>query len=353
MQAQISPQDGTQVVVNAVIIGASGYSGSELLRILLGHPEVRVRTVTAASSAGQRVDALYPAFAGLTDLVYAELVPDDLAGTDVAFVALPSGEAMKVVPSLRAKVGRIIDLGGDFRLPSADLYTAYYRHPHTAAGLLTEAVYGLPELRREDIRRARLVANPGCYPTGAILGLLPALARGVVLRTGIVINSLSGVSGAGKSASVEMSFAEVNESVRAYKITTHQHIPEIDTVLTSIAGGEVAASFVPHLIPTTRGIYTTTHATLAPGATLESVRSLYAEYYASHPFVRLTASIPQIASVLRSNFCDIGLYHEKRTNQLIVTSAIDNLVKGAAGQATQNMNLMFGIPETEGLGRHA
>jgi N-acetyl-gamma-glutamyl-phosphate reductase len=353
MQAQISEHRGTCIVVNAVIIGASGYSGAELLRILLGHPEVRVRTVTASSSAGQRVDALYPAFAGLTDLVYGELLPADLAGVDVAFVALPSGEAMKVIPALRKKVDRVIDLGGDFRLPSPDLYTAYYGHPHTAADLLSEAVYGLPELRREDIRKARLVANPGCYPTSALLGLLPALAGGAVLHNGIVINSLSGVSGAGKSASLEMSFAEVNESVRAYKITTHQHIPEIDTVLTSVAGRDVATSFVPHLIPITRGIYTTTHATLAPGVTLEKLRSLYGEYYASHPFVRLTAAIPQIASVLRSNFCDIGLHHEKRTNQLIVTSVIDNLVKGAAGQATQNMNLMFGIPETEGLGKRA
>lgn len=340
---------GTSIVVHAVIIGASGYSGTELLRILSTHPDVTIRAVTAASSAGQRVDALYPAFTGLTDLVYQGLLPADLSGVDVVFVALPSGEAMKVIPAIRDQVERVIDLGGDFRIRSADLYEAYYKRRHVAPAMLSEAVYGLPELRREEIRRARLVANPGCYPTGAILGLLPALAGGAVLREGIVINSLSGVSGAGRSASVEMSFAEVNENVRAYKIGTHQHIPEIETILSSAAGGDVTVSFVPHLLPITRGIYTTTHATLADGITMERVTALYREYYASHPFVRLTRQIPQIISVLRTNFCDIGLFHEPRTNQLIITSVIDNLVKGAAGQAVQNMNLMFALPETAGL----
>jgi N-acetyl-gamma-glutamyl-phosphate reductase len=337
------------IVVTAVIIGASGYSGAELLRILSGHPEVTVRAVTAASSAGQRVDAVYPAFAGVTDLVYQSLVPDSLSGVDVVFVALPSGEAMKIIPAIREKVDRVIDLGGDFRLPSADLYAAYYKHRHVAPALLPEAVYGLPELFRDEIRAARLVANPGCYPTGAILGLLPALAGGAVLRKGIVINSLSGISGAGRSASVEMSFAELNENVRAYKIGSHQHIPEIETVLSSAAGGVVTVSFVPHLLPVTRGIYTTIHATLAEGTGIDQVAALYREYYASHPFVRLSPQIPQLASVLRTNFCDIGLFHEPRTNQLIITSVIDNLVKGAAGQAVQNMNVMFGIPETSGL----
>jgi N-acetyl-gamma-glutamyl-phosphate reductase len=338
-----------KVVVNAAIIGASGYSGAELLRVLSSHPGVRVGKVTAASSAGQRVDALYPAFAGQCDLAYDELVPAGLDGIDVAFVALPSGEAMKVVPLLNEKVGKIIDLGGDFRLRSSALYEQYYRRRHTASELLSGAVYGLPELNRDSIAAAKLVANPGCYPTGAILALLPALKHGIINPGGIVINSLSGVSGAGRSASVEMSFAEINENVRAYKIGTHQHIPEIESVLAGASGAAVTASFVPHLIPITRGIYTTAHAGLAVNVTAEELVTLYEEFYTSHPFVRITRQVPQILAVSRTNYCDIGITIEARTNQLIVMSVIDNLVKGAAGQAVQNMNLMFGLPETTGL----
>lgn len=336
-------------MVNAVIIGASGYSGAELLRVLSSHPGVRVRKVTAASSAGQRVDSLYPAFAGQCDLAYDELVPAGLEGIDVAFVALPSGEAMKVVPALREKVGRIIDLGGDFRLGSPALYEQYYRRPHTAPQLLAEAVYGLPELNREAIVSAKLVANPGCYATAAILSLLPALKHGVINPGGIVINALSGVSGAGRSASVEYSFSEVNENVRAYKVGTHQHIPEIESVLARASGGAVTASFVPHLIPITRGIYSTAHAALSVPVSAAEIQTLYGGFYGVHPFVRVTGKVPQILAVTRTNYCDIGLAIEGRTNQLIAIAVIDNLVKGAAGQAVQNMNLMFGLPETTGL----
>ncbi len=336
-------------MVRAVIIGASGYSGAELLRILSSHPEVAVTKVTAASSAGQRVDAVYPAFAGITDLAYEPLVPDDLGGADVAFIALPSGEAMKIVPALTGKVKRIIDLGGDFRLKEDVLYEKYYGRPHTAAGLLSSAVYGLPELNRDAIKEARLVANPGCYPTGALIALLPALAHGVVAHDGIVINALSGVSGAGRSAAVDMSFAEVNENVRAYKIGTHQHIPEIESVLAGVAGAPVAVSFVPHLLPITRGIYTTIHARCATRVTDAELATLYADHYRSHPFVRVVRGIPQIQSVVRTNYCDVGFTVERRTNQLIIISVIDNLVKGAAGQAVQNMNLMFAMPESAGL----
>ncbi|MEW6511978.1 MAG: N-acetyl-gamma-glutamyl-phosphate reductase [Bacteroidota bacterium] len=340
---------GQDIVVNAAIVGASGYSGTELLRVLSAHPEVTVTKVTAASSVGQRVDALYPALAGVCDLAYEPLVPDALQGIDVAFIALPSGEAMNVVPELLERVKTVIDLGGDFRLRSASLYEKYYKRPHAAPGLLPSSVYGLPELNKKEIASARLIANPGCYPTSAILALLPALAHGVVAREGIVINSLSGVSGAGRSASVEMSFGEVNENVRAYKVGTHQHIPEIDSILSIAAGGEVSASFVPHLLPVTRGIYTTIHADLAVKINEAEITALYEEYYLPHPFVRITRQIPQLLAVTRTNYCDIGLFIERRTNQLIVISVIDNLVKGAAGQAVQNMNLTAGLPETMGL----
>ena len=336
-------------MVNVAIIGASGYSGAELLRVLSSHPGVRVRKVTAASSAGQRVDALYPAFAGRCDLAYDELVPAGLDGIDVAFVALPSGEAMKIVPALREKVGKIIDLGGDFRLKSTELYEKYYKPPHSAPDLLATAVYGLPELHREAIAAADLIANPGCYATSAILALLPALKHGMIDPAGIVINALSGVSGAGRSASVEYSFTELNENVRAYRIGTHQHIPEIESVLGAASGAAVTASFVPHLIPITRGIYTTAHAGLAVTVTASELLTLYGEFYAPHPFVRITRQVPQVLAVSRTNYCDLGLAVEGRTGQMIVMSVIDNLVKGAAGQAVQNMNLMFGLPETTGL----
>jgi N-acetyl-gamma-glutamyl-phosphate reductase len=336
-------------VVNAAIIGASGYSGAELLRVLSSHPEVRVRKVTASTSAGQRVDALYPAFAGQYDLAYDELIPEALGGIDVAFLALPSGEAMNVVPLVKEKVKKIIDLGGDFRLKSPALYEKYYRHRHTSPELLSGAVYGLPEINRDSIRGATLVANPGCYATGAILALLPALKHGIINPGGIVINSLSGVSGAGRSSTVEMSFAELNENVRAYKVGVHQHIPEIEGVLAEASGTAVSASFVPHLIPITRGIYTTAHANMAVTVNAAELATLYGEFYASHPFVRITRGVPQILAVTRTNYCDIGLTIESRTSQLIVMSVIDNLVKGAAGQAVQNLNLMFGLPETTGL----
>jgi N-acetyl-gamma-glutamyl-phosphate reductase len=348
MQEEFLTESGN-AVVNAAIIGASGYSGAELLRVLSSHPGVRVQKVTAASSAGKRVDALYPAFAGQCDLEYDELVPAGLDGIDVAFVALPSGEAMKIIPLLRDRVRRIIDLGGDFRLRSAGLYEKYYRHLHTAPELLTAAVYGLPELNRDLIAAAKFVANPGCYPTGAILALLPALKHGIIHPGGIVINSLSGVSGAGRSASVEMSFAEINENVRAYKIGIHQHIPEIESVLAEASGAAVTVSFVPHLIPITRGIYTTAHAGLSVALSAAELLTLYEEFYAPHPFVRITRQVPQMLAVTRTNYCDIGIAIEGRTNQLIVMSVIDNLVKGAAGQAVQNMNLMFGLPEATGL----
>jgi N-acetyl-gamma-glutamyl-phosphate reductase len=336
-------------VIHAGIVGASGYSGMETARLLLRRNDVRIDVVTAASSAGQRLDMLAPALAGRLDLTLEEFHADKFAGLDVAFVALPSGEGMNVVPLLVGRAARVIDLGGDFRLQSTDLYRQYYRHQHTAAALLPKAVYGLPELHRTRIAEAELVANPGCYATGAILGLLPALAAKVVAPEGIVITSASGTSGAGRSGSVDLSFSEVNENMRAYKVGVHQHIPEIETVLATAAGGPVSVSFVPHLLPITRGIYTTMHATLLRPVSQEEVLGLFVDYFRSAPFVRVRRDIPQIAAVTRTNYCDIGVVVQERTQQLIVMTTIDNLVKGAAGQAVQNMNIMFGLAEELGL----
>ena len=337
-------------MIRAAIIGASGYSGAELLRLLSSDREdVQIEAVTANSAVGKKVHELYPAFSGSLDLEFEPLLPEKISRADVAFVALPSGEAMQIVPQLLSVVDRVIDLGGDFRLPSASLYTTFYKHEHTAADLLGEAVYGLPEVNSDAIRTARLVANPGCYPTSAILALIPALKCGAIERRGIVINALSGASGAGRSSSVESSFAEVNENIRAYKIGTHQHIPEIQTMLERAAGVAISFSFVPHIVPMTRGIYTTIHAGLNGSFTEAELYDIYETFYAQAPFVRMRREIPQIRDVVRTNYCDIHLTIEPRTRQLIVVSAIDNLVKGAAGQAIQNMNIMVGCPQERGL----
>lgn len=332
-------------MLNVAIAGASGYSGAELMRILVRHPDVRLRTVLAGKNAGERVDALYPDLARRIDLSFGPLDPTAVRGADVLFLALPSGEAMRFLPGVCADVGRVIDLSGDFRLSDADVYRRYYRHEHAAPELLGSAVYGLPELYRDRIAQATLVANPGCYPTGALLALLPALKERIIDPASIVIASMSGVSGAGRSSSVEMSFAEVNENVRPYKVGTHQHIPEIEAVLREASGSAVRLTFIPHLIPVTRGISTTIVADLARPLSQEEVLECYAGFYHGAPFVRITSLLPEIRHVVRTNYCDIGAVIEARTSRLILLSVIDNMLKGAAGQAVQNMNIMTGFPE--------
>jgi len=331
------------------ILGASGYSGAELMRLLTPRSDVRLVRVFAHSSAGEQVETLYPSLAGRVNMRYEAFDPSLVDGIDLVFLALPSGEAMAVVPELRNRVGRVIDLGGDFRLPSPALYEKYYRRPHTAQALLGTAVYGLPELHKEEIRHATFVANPGCYPTSAILGLLPALTQGIVEPTGIAINALSGVSGAGRASAVDYSFTELHDNVRAYKIGNHQHIPEMQSVLAGASGLSVTLSFIPHLIPTARGIYSTIQADLKKTIPLDEIVAIYQKYYADAPFVRVRKTIPQLSSVIYTNYCDIGLFVEPHTGKLVIISTIDNLVKGAAGQAIQNMNLMFGLPEATSL----
>ncbi len=331
------------------ILGASGYSGGELLRLLGGRDDVLVHRAIARSSAGEPVSRLHPHLAGQCDLLLEPLDLDLLGDVDLAFLALPSGEGMHLVPELRRRVGKVIDLGGDFRLQDTRLYEQFYEKPHSAPDVLKEAVYGLPEVNADGVRRANLVANPGCYPTSAILGLWPALAHDLIEDSGIVITAISGVSGAGRSASAELSFCEVNENIRAYRIGQHQHIPEIESVLSEVTGRPVSLSFVPHLAPLQRGIYTTIHARLRRPCGEKEARELYVEAYRHAPFVRITERIPQLRAVIGTNYCDLGVYPDPRTNQLIVVSALDNLIKGAAGQAIQNMNLMFGFPEETGL----
>jgi len=332
------------------VVGASGYSGLELTKLLLHHPAVHIDRLFANTSAGRKVADVYPWLAGQIDKIYDEYSLDMACASDLLFLALPSGEAMNLVPELLQKGKKIIDLGGDFRLREASIYERYYHRPHKAADLLASAVYGLPEWNHDRIRTTSLLANPGCYPTSALLPLLPLLKEQLILDEGIVVNSLSGVSGAGRSASTDLSFVEVNESAKAYKVGQHQHIPEINETLQSIIKRPITVTFVPHLIPLNRGIYTSMYATLAKGISSDDIERAYRNSYGKSPFVRVSSSaIPELKNVVHTNFVDIGFRVDGAGNRLMVFSAIDNLLKGAAGQAVQNMNLMFGFDETEGL----
>jgi N-acetyl-gamma-glutamyl-phosphate reductase len=336
--------------IKVSVVGASGYSGIELVKILARHEHARIDKLFANTSAGKRVAEIYPWFERCVDAVYEQYSAEAACGSDVVFVALPSGEAMNIVPDLLDRGKKVVDLGGDFRLKDVSLYEKFYKRDHTAKERLADVVFGLPEWNRSQIRSATLVANPGCYPTSAILPLLPVLKEGLIERKGIAISSLSGISGAGRSSSVDLSFTEVNESVKAYKVGVHQHTPEIKMALEAFAGTPVSITFVPHLLPITRGIYTSIYAPLQASATLGDIAAAFRTYYESEPFVRWSETvIPEIKNVNHTNYIDIGFRIDADNNQLILLSAIDNLVKGAAGQAVQNMNLMFDFDETEGL----
>ena len=336
--------------IHVSLIGASGYSGVELIKILLHHPDVVLDNLFAHTTAGKHLSDVAPIFGKTFDLVLESFSTEKIAQSDLVFIALPSGEALNLVPQILAAGKKVIDLGGDFRLKDTSLYERYYKTKHTALKELADAVYGFPEWHASQLKNASFISNPGCYPTSAILPLAPLLKDGVIENTGIAVSSLSGVSGAGKSASLDMSFTEVNESVRAYKVGTHKHIPEIRASLEEISGKPANVTFVPHLIPITRGIYTSSYATLAPGKTGTDILAAYEKYYANAPFVRYSATkIPDIKHVAYTNYIDIGFNVFSENGQVVVLSVIDNLIKGAAGQAVQNMNVMFGLAETEGL----
>jgi len=329
------------------IVGASGYTGVELVRMLLRHPLVELKHVYAFSSAGKTVAEVYPAFTKTTDLAFESI--DNLAGdtSDFLFFALPHNESQKIIPKFFGKK-KILDLGGDFRLKDAGEYERYYNAAHTAQELLPQAVYGMPELNAGTIGTAEFVANPGCYPTAAILALAP-LAKNHILPDNVSIVSLSGVSGAGRTPSQKTHFAEANESVSAYKVGVHQHTPEIEQALGILAGKKITAAFVPHLLPITRGIHTTVAIHIMNNYTLADIRSMYAQFYSTAPFVRLLPEPPRILDVNHTNYCDIHIARDEHADTIVILSTIDNLIKGAAGQAIQNMNLMCGFTETAGL----
>jgi N-acetyl-gamma-glutamyl-phosphate reductase len=333
------------------VVGATGYTGVELVRLLSRHPKIKLAALTAERNVGQPIWKLFPSVLKETDLVCQPLEVEPLSkACDFLFLALPHKAAMEVVPRFLERGLKVVDLSADFRLTDPKVYEQWYE-PHTAPGLLKEAVYGIPELHREEIKKARLVANPGCYPTSVILPLAPALKHQLIdLRT-LIADSKSGVSGAGRSAVLSSLFAEVSENFKAYKVTEHRHTPEIEQELTRVAGEKVNLTFTPHLVPMKRGILSTIYATLKKPLAEKDLYEVYSEFYKNERFVRIRPSdlLPGTAEVFGSNYCDIGLKVDKRFNRLILLSAIDNLVKGASGQAVQNMNLMLGFEESLGV----
>lgn len=333
------------------VIGASGYTGVELLRLLSQHPNTQLVCVTSRQYAGQSVSEVFPSLQGSLDLVFEDVNPRGLAGrADLVFTAVPHQTAMGMIPELLDAGCRVVDLSADFRISDVATYEAWYQE-HTAQELLPEAVYGLPELFREQIPSARLIANPGCYPTSVALALAPLLENGLIDLKTIIVDSKSGTSGAGRAAKVDTLYCEVNEGFKAYSLPRHRHTPEIEQTLGTLAGSNVTISFTPHLLPINRGILSTCYASLCAKITLDALHGIYLEKYASETFVRVLpkGQLPNISQVRGSNYCDIGLAVDDRTGRVIALAAIDNLVKGAAGQAVQNMNLMLSLPENTGL----
>ncbi len=331
------------------IVGGTGYTGAELLRILVRHPAVEPVVITSRGEAGTPVADLFPHLRGLLELGFTEPDPGALGECDLVFFATPNGTAMQMAPELLRRDTRVVDLAADFRLSDPALWERWYGIPHTCPELLSEAVYGLPELNRGSIRGARLIANPGCYPTAVTLGLVPLLGADAVDRSWIVADAKSGVSGAGRKPATGLLMAEVGESFKAYSVTGHRHAPEIAQNLARFAGGSVGLTFVPHLVPMIRGIEATIYARLGDIDT--DLQAIFSRHYRDERFVDLmpAGSHPDTRSVRGGNVCRIAVARQADSDVVIVQSVIDNLVKGAAGQAVQNMNLMLGLDEAAGL----
>ena len=338
-------------MIKVGIIGGTGYTGVELLRLLSQHPHVQLRTITSRAEAGKPVAALFPSLRGYLDLAFSDADTNELARCDVVFAATPNGVAMQQAPALLQAGVRLIDLAADFRLKDPALWNKWYGMPHACPELLAQAVYGLPEIHRERIRGARLVANPGCYPTAVQLGFLPLLEQGVVDLDHLIADAKSGVSGAGRKAEVHTLLAEAADSFKAYAVGGHRHWPEIRQGLEAVARQSIGLTFVPHLTPMIRGIHATLYAKLTDASV--DLQRLYEQRYADEPFVDVlpAGSHPETRSVRGANTCRLAVHRPGNGDTVVVLSVIDNLVKGAAGQAVQNMNLMFGLDETAGLGQ--
>lgn len=335
-------------MVRVGIVGGTGYTGVELLRLLAQHPSVELVTITSRGDAGKPVADMFPNLRGRVDLKFEDPAEANLAGCDLVFFATPNGIAMSQAPALLERGVRVIDLAADYRIADIPEWQIWYRMTHASPEWVGKAVYGLPEVNRDAIRGAQLVANPGCYPTAVQLGFLPLVEAGLVDTGALIADAKSGVSGAGRKAEVGSLFSEASDNFKAYGVAGHRHLPEIRQGLARMAGAPVGLTFVPHLTPLIRGIHATLYAKITREADFQAV---FEQRYATEPFVDVMppGSHPETRSVRAANFCRIAVHRPQGGDTLVVLSVIDNLVKGAAGQAVQNMNLMFGLPETEGL----
>jgi len=335
-------------MIRVGILGASGYSALELIRLLLRHPNVEITALTTRQTEARHVGEVHSALAGQLDLRLENLSPSQVAErADCVFCCLPHGASAAAVAELLPRGKKVIDLSADYRLDDAAEYKKWYGIEHPDPKRMAETVYGLPELYRDQIKKAALVANPGCYPTSAILALAPLLRAGAIAADGIIIDSKSGVSGAGREPKPHLHFPECNESVSAYGVGTHRHMPEIDQVLSDVAGAQVQVVFTPHLIPMDRGILSTCYAQPTDEFDDPSLLDVFQEFYAQEPFVRVSKALPATKQVAGTNFCDLAVRRVR--DRVVVVSAIDNLVKGASGAAVQNFNLMHGLDETLAL----
>lgn len=343
-------------MISVGIVGGTGYTGVELVRLLVKHPQVRLQALTSRTEAGTRVDAMFPSLRGLTDLCFSDSTPEALAGCDVVFFATPHGVAMKQAAELLAQGTKIIDLAADFRLKDVAEFQKWYGMPHACPDILAESVYGLCEMNRDAIRAARVVGNPGCYPTTVQLGLLPLLeaSDALIEPASLIIDAKSGVSGAGRKAETSLLFSEAADNFKAYAVKGHRHHPEIvqglQSVASQMAGCFAGLTFVPHLVPMIRGMFSTIYVRLTEKGQAVDVQALFEQRYANEAFIDVmpAGSLPETRSVRGANQLRIALY-KPQADLLVVLVVQDNLVKGAAGQAVQNMNLMFALPETTGL----
>lgn len=338
-------------MIKAAVLGATGYAGVELVRILSGHGETEIKVLGSHSFAGQNIDEVYKNFKHVLDVECEELNLDKIKECDIAFTALPHGASKSVIPSLIDAGVKVIDLSGDFRYDDISVYEEWYGEKHSAPELLKEAVYGMPELYRDKIKNARLIGNPGCYTTCSILGAVPLLKSGLAETKNIIVDAKSGVTGAGRGIALPYHFCECTENMKAYKVATHRHTSEIEQEFSNAAGDKIMISFTPHLIPVKRGIIATTYVNLKQKSSAEELTEMYKKFYDGEYFVRVreAGDLPETKYVAGSNFIDIGICYDKRLQRAVIISALDNIVKGAAGQAVQNMNILFGLDEKTGL----
>ncbi|MBR3942354.1 MAG: N-acetyl-gamma-glutamyl-phosphate reductase [Clostridia bacterium] len=339
-------------MIKVAILGATGYTGEELIRLLSMHPEAEIKMLVSHSTAGTPIDEIYGNFRNVCNLVCEELDIDKVAAEcDVAFTALPHGASKEVIPALYKKGIKVIDLSGDFRYNDVKVYEEWYKDAHCAPELLDVKAYGLCELHREEVKKTQLVGNPGCFTTCSIMGMAPLAAAKVIDTKTIIVDAKSGVTGAGRGLGLAYHYSECDNTMMAYKVATHRHTSEIEQELSILAGEDIKLTFTPHLAPFKRGIYSTMYANLNKEISCEEIVEMYREFYKDEYFVRIldAGKIPQVKNVAGSNFVEIGITVDKRLNRVIVISTIDNLVKGASGQAIQNMNIMFGLDEKTGL----